>query len=264
MLSKSKIKKIIALKQKKIRNQQGQFLIEGIRLCEESLISDFRVIEFFYQKETIQPEHLKKLLELAEKQKAAIHEIDAADTKQLADTVHSQGIFCIVQMSEDSAEEFLQKNPGYLLLIDAGQDPGNVGTLIRTADWFGFDGVILGAGSVDKYNSKVIRSTMGSFFHLPIISNVDLTDLLQTLKQKNFQIISADVRGDTFFHQHNYASPLALVLGNENRGISEEVSHLVDFRIRIPSFGKAESLNLAQAGAVIMSQIKIKDFVEKK
>jgi len=263
VLSKSKLQQILALKQKKIRERWGQFLIEGFRLCEEALQSDFEIHACFCQKENLKPEAFERVDKLAAKKKIEIIDIDAADVNRIADTVHSQGIFCIVRQKQYSLDNFLAENPAFLLLIDAGQDPGNVGTLIRTADWFGFNGVILGKDSVEPYNAKVVRATMGSFFHLPVFSDVDLSTFLAILKRKNFQTISADVHGKKFYHQLRYSAPLALILGNENQGISREISRAADYQIRIPAFGRAESLNLAQAGAVIMSQIRISEAKEQ-
>jgi len=257
VLSKSKLKQILGLKQKKIRAREQLFLIEGLRLCEEALQSDFEIQSCLLDRGSTTSETSEHISQLADRKNIEIIDIDRDDVRKIADTVHSQGIFCIVRQKRPSPENFFKEQPSFLLFIDAGQDPGNVGTLIRTADWFGFDAVFLGKGSVELFNDKLIRATMGSFFHLPLFPEVILSDMLPILKEKQFSIFSAEVGGEKFYHQIRYSTPLALILGNENSGVSDKISRYIDQRIQIPAFGKAESLNLAQAGAVIMSQIRI-------
>jgi len=174
---------------------------------------------------------------------------------RLADTVNSQGIFCIVRQKNFDLEAILNKPNKLIVIIDEGQDPGNVGAIIRTTDWFGITAVFLSIGTVELFNPKVIRSTMGSIFHLPIVENVDLKNLLPRLKQRHFHIVGSDVNGEYPYHQIDYPSPMALVIGNENRGIAKNIYHLIDKTIKIPSYGKVESLNMAVAAAIIISRM---------
>ena len=257
MLSKTRLKKITALKNKKTRDKQNLFLIEGFRLCEEAIQSDFQVHNLFVNPEAVSSANYEKLIQQASQKGIKITEIDNADVKQLADTFHSQGIFAIIEQRSLPFESWLSESIQFLVIIDAGQDPGNIGTIIRTCDWFGIDAVVLSKGSVDLYNPKLIRSTMGSIFHLPVFENVDLTTTLPLLKKKGFTVYGADVQGNVYFHQVSYKPPLAVILGNENKGIDRKLFQHIDYAIKIPSYGKAESLNLALAGAVIISRIVI-------
>ena len=257
MLSKTRLKKITALKNKKTRDKQNLFLIEGFRLCEEAIQSDFEVHNLFVNQEAVPSANYEKLIQQASQNGIKITEIDNADVKQLADTVNSQGIFAIIEQRSLPFELWLSESIQFLVIIDAGQDPGNIGTIIRTCDWFGIDAVVLSKGSVDLYNPKLIRSTMGSIFHLPVFENVDLTTTLPLLKEKGFTVYGADVQGNTYFHQVSYKPPLAVIMGNENKGIDSKIFQHIDYSIKIPSYGKAESLNLALAGAVIISRIVI-------
>ena len=255
MISKNRIKDIRALKQKKLRDQKKMFLIEGARLCLEALQSDFIVETILICNETISSSHSEKIYNLAHQKNVEIIEIETTDVATLAETVHSQGIFGIVEQRPYSLDEVLNKNNRFILIIDSGQDPGNVGTIIRTCDWFKIDAVLMSNGSVELFNPKVVRSTMGSIFHLPICENVELHEVLPDLKQLDYQIYAADVRGAFFFHEIEYKFPAALIIGNENRGLDSKLLEYSDKTVAIPSFGKAESLNMATATAIIMSRM---------
>ena len=257
MLSKSHLKKISSLKNKKFRNQSQLFLIEGSRNCLEAIQSDFIVETLLFNPKNYTP-NIGELIDLASNNKVSLIEISDSDVKQLAETVNSQGIFCVVQQKQFSVDSILEKKNGFVVLIDSGQDPGNLGTIIRTCDWFGIDAIFLSKENVELYNSKVIRSTMGSVFHLPVIEDVDFNLLLPRMKQQSYHIFAADVKGKYFYHQQNYEEPVALILGNENRGIEKENLNFVKKTIKIPLFGKAESLNIASAGAVLISHISLK------
>lgn len=255
MLSKTHLKKIAALKKKKIRNQENLFLVEGYRLCYEAIQSAFIVETLLIHPTRISPQNLNKIRHLADTRKIEVLEINESEVKQLAETVHSQGIFCIVQQKHFSVDFVIKKKNKAIVIIDSGQDPGNLGTIIRTCDWFGIDAVFLSGGTVELYNEKVVRASMGSIFHLPIIENINLATLLHRLRQLGYPIFAADVHGEYLYHQINYQPPLALILGNENKGIDERLDQYLDKTIKIPAYGKAESLNIALAGAIIISRI---------
>jgi TrmH family RNA methyltransferase len=255
MVSKSRLKSILSLKLKKYRDEQNLFLIEGYRLCQEALLSDFSVETLLICDDLLSPQKLKEIVQLARYKQIEVIEIQPSEVKRLADTVNSQGIFCIVQQQRLDLEAILNKENKIIVIIDEGQDPGNMGTIIRTCDWFGVDAVLLSEGTVELYNPKVIRSTMGSIFHLPIVEDVDLKVVLPRLKQPGFHIFAADANGDHQYNQVDYLMPIALVIGNENRGIKNDLFNYVDKTIKIPSYGKAESLNMATAAAIIISRI---------
>ncbi|MBC8182629.1 RNA methyltransferase [candidate division KSB1 bacterium] len=232
-------------------------MIEGLRNCYEALQSDF-VVETLLVQANKSSKEITELVEFASAQNTEIINISDAEKKVLAETVHSQGIFCVVQQKPFSIDSINKKESEFIVIIDSGQDPGNLGTIIRTCDWFGVDVVILGKGNVELYNPKVVRSTMGSIFHLPVVENVDLEHFLPDIKQMEFRIFAADVAGQTPYFEVNYSKPLALILGNENKGIDKKFIPFVDEMIYIPSFGKAESLNLASAGAVLISEVALR------
>lgn len=255
MISKTRLKKIYALKHKKGREEQGLFLIEGWRLCEEALASDYQLETLLICDRNLDNSAAAAVMAMARQRRVEIVSIDAVVADRLADTVHSQGVFGIVQQRRESYQRLFDRDVRLLVLIDAGQDPGNVGTIIRACDWFGVDAVVLGTGTVDLYNPKVLRSSMGSVFHIPVVENIHLASLLPAIKQRGFQIFAADVQGKQGYHRVSYELPLALIIGNENRGLDCQLEPYVDQTIVIPRHGQAESLNMALAAGIILSRI---------
>jgi TrmH family RNA methyltransferase len=254
MISKSRLKNILALRSKKFRGEQNLFLIEGYRLCQEALQSDFRVETLLIYSDSLSPQNLNEITKLAQYKQVEILEIQQSEVKRLAETVNSQGIFCIVQQKKIELDTVLNKDNQLIVIISEGQDPGNVGTIIRTCDWFGITAIFLSKGTVELYNPKVIRSTMGSIFHLQIVEQVELDNLLPRLSQMGYHIFGTDVNGQYNYNQTNYPRPLALVIGNENKGINNNLFKYFDRTIKIPSYGKAESLNMAIATSIIISR----------
>lgn len=257
MISKNRLKDILSLKHKKFRDQTKQFLVEGIRLCEEALRSDFKMKTLLISSDSLLSQQIESIVQLARQKRVEIVEIREADVTKLADTVHSQGIFAVIRQNGFYLDSILTNKNKLIILIDGAQDPGNVGTIIRTSDWFGVDAILLGAGSVELFNPKVVRSTMGSIFHLPILEEVAIELVLPRLKELGYQILAADVRGEFLYHRMHYRFPAALIIGNENTGISKTLIPYLDYAISIPGRGKAESLNMALAAAIIISRISI-------
>lgn len=255
MLSRSRLKNILSLRYKKFRKEHQLFLIEGFRLCQEALQSDFIVETLLINPDILSPVEFDAMIQLAQSRHIEIVEIKQNDVKRLAETVNSQGVFCIVQQRWVDGETILDKKNQLLVIIDAGQDPGNIGTIIRTSDWFGVDAILLSRATVELYNPKLVRSTMGSIFHVPIIPDVDLQLLLPQLKQSGCHIFGCDVKGEFNYNQIDYPRPTALVFGNENVGISPALYHYFDKTVKIPCYGRAESLNLATAAAIIISRV---------
>jgi TrmH family RNA methyltransferase len=254
MIAKSRLKNMLALRYKKFRDEQNLFLIEGYRLCQEALQSDFKVETLLIHSDSLSPQNLNEITKLAQYQQVEIFEIQQSEVKRLAETVNSQGIFCIVQQKKIELDTVLNKDNQLIVIISEGQDPGNVGTIIRTCDWFGITAIFLSKGTVELYNPKVIRSTMGSIFHLQIVEQVELDNLLPRLSQMGYHIFGTDVNGQYNYNQTNYPRPLALVIGNENKGINNNLFKYFDKTIKIPSYGKAESLNMAVATSIIISR----------
>ena len=228
------------LKIKKHRELQQQFLVEGMHLVQEVLTSDWEVETIILQEGVSTPIEIS-----ADK----ITYVTENVMQHLTDTKTPQGIVAIVRMKESGLAN-MQK----LLLLDAVQDPGNVGTMIRTADAAGFDGIVLGEGTVDLYNDKVIRASQGSIFHLPILQT-NLLAYTAELKQLGIAIWGSTLEQASPIHQLKVPDKVALIVGNEGAGVSQQLLKEADQRVHIPIFGQAESLNVSVATGIMLYQI---------
>ena len=169
----------------------------------------------------------------------------------MAETVTPQGVLAIVEMPEYSLEQMIEK-AGTLLVLEDLQDPGNLGTMLRTAEAAGVAGVILSKKSVDVYNPKVIRSTMGAVYRVPFLYVEDFKGLLCNLKEQKVRLLAAHLQGTKSFDKADYRGKVGILIGNEANGLSDEVSDLTEEKVIIPMAGNVESLNAAVAGALLM------------
>ena len=254
-LSKEKLKQILKLKTEKGREKEEKFLIEGLRLCEEAFFSDWEVELLLFPSEYVQFLKTKKLMREFLKEKREILILSNQDMKKLADTQTPQGIFAVVKKKAFTLNKDFLKKAKLLVGLDNMRDPGNLGTIIRTADSAGVDGILLSTGCVELYNPKVIRSTMGSVFHLPVIERLELKDIIPELKSSGFRIFASEVREGKDYTKLNYTEKICLLIGNEAAGIHKEILNLADERIKIPIYGKAESLNASVATGILLYEI---------
>ena len=232
------IKKIMKLKQKKYRDLEDQFLIEGYHLVEEAKKANCIETIITTLHETFEEPTIYVSSNVMEK---------------LAFTKTPQPIMAICHKPH---HRLFNTNHQRYLLLDNIQDPGNLGTIVRTADAAGFDAVILGTGTVDLYNDKVLRSMQGSHFHIPVFQ-ADLKDYLPMLKDKGVQVaVTALHRDSKDYTILQGSTDVAIVVGNEGQGVSDAVIDLADVVVTIPMFGKAESLNVAIASALLMYKTK--------
>jgi TrmH family RNA methyltransferase len=255
MLSKEKLKELLKLKTQKGRKTQGRFLIEGMRLCEEMANSNWEAESVLLTRSFQNSSSGKKLLQKFERRNVKTLPVKPEIIKKLSDTITPQGIIAVVKIKKFSLNELWSESSNIILALDAIRDPGNVGTLIRTADAFGIDGVILSLDTVELYNPKVIRSTMGSIFHLPIFHEVDLEKTIPQLKRQNFKIYGTDVKEGKDLDKLEYSGKICLLIGNEAEGLNKNLLDLSDEIIRIPIFGRAESLNASVAGGILLYEI---------
>ncbi|ASI36032.1 MAG: RNA methyltransferase [Exiguobacterium oxidotolerans] len=224
---------------KKGRLQTKRFLIEGEHLVEEAVRAG--IIKELIVREDVQvPGSWKK-------NAADLITIDESVAKVLSETETTQGIFAVCEMKEQT--ERLER--GRYLLLDRLQDPGNVGTMIRTADAAGFDGVIIGHGTVDVYNSKVLRATQGSIFHLPVIM-MSLDEAIQDLHELGVFVLGTALRNANPYTEVENLGAIGLIIGNEAQGVAPELLDQCDGRAYIPIRGKAESLNAAVAAGILL------------
>jgi len=243
-----RIKDLKNLHQKKHRDREKVFFIEGVRFVEEALASGVPVKLMVHSPKLASSLRGLELLSRAEK--AAIELLEVSDhvLGHLAGTENPQGVWAVLPQPEQGN---IPPKDGIILLVDGVQDPGNLGTIIRTADAAGARAVLLGAGTVELYNPKTLRSTMGSIFHLPII-NVNAVEALTEMRKEGWQVAVADTEGEQEWFTIDLSQPTVIVIGSEARGPAEELVRLADYRVCITMPGLAESLNVAVATGVLL------------
>lgn len=245
------------LSSKKARNESGLFVIEGMRSCVDAAMeraeNNLRISALFYTAEAY--EKYKNSLPL--------HFFDLVDerkrfviSKELADKISaeesSQGVFVIAEKLDKRLEESLVSENGKYLVLNHLQDPGNIGTLLRTADAVGVSGVVLTNNCCDIYNPKVVRSTMGSMARVGIFVENDFSRVCEIFGKKGVPTLAAVVNGGTSVTEYDFSKPCAVVLGNEGNGLSAEDADMCKDKITIRMNGHIDSLNAAVAGAVIL------------
>jgi TrmH family RNA methyltransferase len=261
MLSKARLKELGKLKTKKERAAQGKFLIEGLRLCEEAAASSWTIESALFARSFGEKAREKALLQGLHSLGVELILVKSQDLARLSDTVTAQGIVCVVKTKQRSFDDLWTKDRlgalknRVILALDGISDPGNVGTLIRTADAFGAAAVLLSSDTVELYNPKVIRSTMGSLFHLPVFDETDLEKTIPQMKRMGFRILGTHVTQGKSADQVRPSRKTCLSIGSEAEGLSRRLIELSDEVIHIPSPGKAESLNVAVAGGILLYEI---------
>ena len=173
----------------------------------------------------------------------------------VAETVTPQGVLALVKMPRNTVEELADTGKN-LLLLETIQDPGNLGTMLRTAEAAGFGGIILSADSVDAYSPKVVRATMGAVFRVPFVYAEDFPGMLKKLQARGYRLFAAHLKGSVSYDEADYRGKAGILIGNEGNGLTEEAAAACDMRVRIPMEGKAESLNAAVAAAILMYEAK--------
>jgi len=244
-----KVKAWASLLEKKHRDRTGTFLIEGVHLLQEALKAEGLVsIEAIaVDDERGWPEELAGA-RLPER--TPVYALPASVMAKCTGTDTPPPVFAVVTKPRYGHDALLREG-GFVVALDGVRDPGNAGTLIRAADAVGADAVVLGRGSVDPYNPKTVRSTMGSLFHLPVVEG-DLAELLPEAKRRGARLVGASLDARQSCYAFDWRPACWLLLGNESNGLSPAVSALVDAHVLIPMRGQAESLNVAMAGAVLM------------
>lgn len=250
MISKSELKYYSSLTKKKYRDTENKFLVEGPKLIFEALISGYEcelILLLKHVEEKIQ-ELIKPFLSKIKQ----IEFITEKEIKKIQSTVHSQGSIGVFKKNYSKKVNQIQER--LIVALENVNDPGNVGTIIRNADWFGVKDILLSDNCADIYNPKTIRASAGSVFHLDIIDKINLLDTIALLKTKGYKILCADVTGTNIFNYSKSAKGI-IIFSNEANGPTDKLLELADERITVPKKGKAESLNVASASAVILSEL---------
>lgn len=241
------------LKIKKGRQESREFMIEGVRFVEEAVTSGAE-IKYCLCAENLDGDRIESLLKTLKEKGVKLYEVESKLMKDIWDTETPQGILAVVGKKDNDIDGVIE-NSSFLILADRIQDPGNLGTLIRTADAAGAQGVIISEGTVDPYSPKVLRSTMGSIFHLPVIHVPNMVEAVDKLKSYGFNIYASSLEGSTPYYSEDYRKKTAVVIGNEASGIDGSIIQAADRLIKIPMPGNAESLNAGVAGGILMFEV---------
>ncbi|SFC54654.1 TrmH family RNA methyltransferase [Clostridium uliginosum] len=233
------------LKERRNRSKTNKYVIEGFRLIDEGFKAKLNIDYLILTEEG--NEKIERFLGNNIKEDTKIYCISDNLFKDLTSTENPQGIIAVVSMKKNNFNSY----GNFYLLCDKLQDPGNLGTIIRTAHAAGVNGIILTKGTVDIYNEKTIRATMGSLFYIPIYYDEDLS-LIKQLKQDGFKLVVTSLESSEDFFKEELKGKVILTVGNEGNGVSDEVLSLADSRVKIPMPGGAESLNVAIATSIII------------
>lgn len=249
-----KLKYTRSLLKAKNRNSEKKYLIEGFRILSLALEHNKELDYIFINEDFEGKSEHRDLIDAFEKKGIDIYKTTNKNFKDLVDTENTQGIIGVKGFEENKIEDILDKTD-FVVVLDRVQDPGNMGTIIRTADAAGVGAILVLKGSVDIYNPKVIRSTMGSIFSMNIVQ-VEEAKAIENLKQKEFSIASSYLDTTNQYDKADYGSKVALVIGNEANGICDSIISNSDILVKIPMYGSAESLNAAISSAILMYEIK--------
>lgn len=247
--SNAQVKELLQLQKKsKVRNERNVFVVEGIKMFSEAPKNR---IEKVFISETL---FNKKKQEL---------NLDGLKVEILSDKVFShvsdtktpQGILCIVKQKKTKLEEIFTQKPAHLMILDNLQDPGNLGTIVRTAEGAGVSGIILSKDCVDIYNPKTIRSTMGSIYRMPFLYVEDLENAIEEVKKNDVKVYAAHLQGKNNYDEENYRTGCAFLIGNEGNGLRDEIAEKADIWVKIQMHGEVESLNAAIASSILMFEV---------
>lgn len=251
MITNKRVKELVTLNQKsKARKEEGVFLVEGSKMFLEA--PNGRIREIYVSESFFATDECKEKLE-----KLGYETVSSEVFKKISDTMTPQGILCVVERDEKSFEDLFQKENPTVMVLEDLQDPGNLGTILRTGEGAGIDAVILTKGSVDIYNPKVIRSTMGSIYRVPFMYTDCIEDVILKLKEKNITVYAAHLKGEKYYDEFDYAGRggCAFLIGNEGNGLKDETAELADEYLKIPMEGSVESLNAAVASSILMYEV---------
>ncbi len=242
------------LLRKKERTASGRFLAEGRQAVAEALGRPDTVLELFVADDSV--DRHQDLLNVAARSAVRTTRVSARDLATLADTVSPQGVISVCRTVDVALAEALGVTPQLVVVCDQVRDPGNLGTVIRCADAFGADAVLITGDSVDLHNGKTVRASTGSLFHLPIAIEVGLSDAVSAGRAAGLQVFGADGGGsgtlEDLAESGELARPTMWVLGNEAWGLPADRAALLDRLVAVPMYGRAESLNLSTAAAVFL------------
>lgn len=248
-LTNSKIKHVVQLTTSaKARREERLYIVEGERMVREIPVDE--IVECYVSEGFVAYDCIPDGVQY--------ETVSEAVFKKMSDTMTPQGVLCVVRFSDRSIDDFMSEHKDgilRLLVLESVQDPGNLGTMIRTAEGAGFDGIIADGKTADVYNPKVTRATMGSMFRMPVIYIDDLHEILGMLQQDGVKLCGTHLKGTKSYMSAEYGDRVAVIIGNEGRGMTDATSDMCDLLVKIPMSGKVESLNASVAAALMMYEV---------
>jgi TrmH family RNA methyltransferase len=247
--SNKQVKSIIQLhKKSKVRKEEDQFVVEGIKMFLEA--PKEQIVSVYVSESFVSKQGNKDML-----QHYPYEILEDSVFLAASDTKTPQGILCIMRQFHYTMEQIVKKEKAHIMILEDLQDPGNLGTIMRAGEGAGISGIILSHNCVDIYNPKTIRSTMGSIYRVPFIYVEDLKEAVTLLKDNKISIYAAHLKQSQDYEKLNFKESTAFMIGNEGNGLSDQLSNMADAYLKIPMLGKVESLNAAIAASVLMYEV---------
>jgi len=253
--SNQKLKYIRSLEKRKVRRDEGLYIAEGASVVEDSVKHGASITEVYAAKSAL--DKYSSIIERVSASGIPVYSVSDHIMASLTPAKAPQGIFAVIKQQSKQFDADSLRDGGLVVALDALSDPGNMGTIIRTADAVGADAMIVGPGCVDVYNEKVVRASMGSLSSIRIFISEDLSMAVMEMKKHGWVAACGHLAGTDFF-QRDYYGKTMLIIGNEAHGVSEQVADVCDYKWKLPMLGKAESLNAAVAAGILMYELAIK------
>lgn len=257
-ISKQKYAQLQLLRNKKYRYKTGLFVLEGEKIIRDAIKFGAELSFVAYSKKFLNSNQSQEFLNYLKNRKIEVYEIEENDLQKISELETSQGIIAVAKMFEYNSDDVLKsiqrKSYSTVVALDRISEPGNLGAIFRVCDWFKVDLILVSSMSVDVFNPKTLRGTMGSVFNVPFLQEVDLKSHLLKLKDFGFKIYATSPYGKIDFHELKNQNKVAIIFGSEAHGVSSELVKISDATIRIKKFGKAESLNVAVSAGIILSE----------
>lgn len=253
-ITQAQVTQLQKLSDKKYRERFDKFIIEGPHLITEAVNSEWIVESILLRSDIVEGGRFGEIIHTAREKDIDVFSVGSRDFEKLSGTISSQGVLAIVMRDAPELSELWKRSSrkSVIVALNKISDPGNVGTIIRSCAWFGVDALLLDQGSVDLYNPKVVRSTMGAFFHLPVGTGVNMVDAVASAKSGGFTVCTTLLDAKDSLDDHIFGNRVMLLFGSEAHGVDKELVRLADVSIKIPRIGKGESLNVAVSCGIIL------------
>lgn len=242
------IKHIRKLKDKKYRDESNEYVVEGVKLVEEAVRENAKIKQIIVCEDTTRTYEIPTHIMLAIAKYECIYVSDKI-FNIITQVTNPQGIMAIIEKNAQNAQ--IDYTQDIIVVLDDVQDPGNLGTILRTVDSIGLKQIIVSKGTADAFNSKVVRSTMGAIFRIKVIEVDDLTQAIKDMRKHRFKLMVTSLQTDNSIYDIDFNKKI-IVIGNEANGVSKEIQDMADEKAKIPMLGRTESLNASVAAGVVM------------